>query len=177
MWIKRLYYFGLLILPSIILGQQWTPIFSNGMEKEIMPNSLLKECHSGPIVWSNCREKGKWMFPSVSQLWIKFQFVHTSYNFDTRLVVYIYGILLETIQRDICWTQGLHLDTVKITYGENGIIKRIVCILQDLTHFQIALAKIRSKLWKIQLEESSGKKWEKTGITIMILIHTMIKND
>ena len=43
-------------------------------------------------------------------------------------------------------------------YGENGIIKRIVCILQDLTHFQIALAKIRSKLWKIQLEESSGKK-------------------
>ena len=59
MWLKTLYYFGLLILPSIIFGQKWTPIFSNGMEKEIMPNSLLKECHSGPIVWSNCREKGK----------------------------------------------------------------------------------------------------------------------
>ena len=68
MWIKRLYYFGLLILPSIILGQQWTPIFSNGMEKEIMPNSLLKECHSGPIVWSNCRDKGPYKFPMVSQL-------------------------------------------------------------------------------------------------------------
>ena len=67
---------------------------------------------------------------------------------------------------------------MKITYGENGIIKRIVCMLQDLTHFQIALAKIRSKLWKIQLEESSGKKLGKTGITIMILlIHTMINND
>ena len=58
MWLKTLYYFGLLILPSIIFGQKWTPIFSNGMEKEIMPNSLLKECHSGPIIWSNCREKG-----------------------------------------------------------------------------------------------------------------------
>ena len=70
MLLKTLYYFGLLILPSIILGQQWTPIFSNGMEKEIMPNSLLKECHSGPIVWSNCKPKGENQpkFPRVRQL-------------------------------------------------------------------------------------------------------------
>ena len=26
-----------------------------GMEKELMPNSILKECYSGPIVWSNCQ--------------------------------------------------------------------------------------------------------------------------
>ena len=67
MWIKRLYYLGLLILPSIILGQ-WIPIISNGMEKEIMSNSLLKECHSGPLILSNCREKVPFKFPMVSQL-------------------------------------------------------------------------------------------------------------
>ena len=68
MWLKTLYYFGLLILPSIILGQKFTPIISNGVEKDIISNSLLKECHSGPIIWSNCREKGYWKFPEVSQL-------------------------------------------------------------------------------------------------------------
>ena len=57
MWLKTLYYFGLLILPSIILGQ-WIPIISNGIEKEIMSNSQLMECYSGPIIWSNCQAKG-----------------------------------------------------------------------------------------------------------------------
>ena len=68
MWLKTLYYFGLLILPSIILGQEWNSIISNGMEKEIMQRSQLKECYSGPIIWSNCRDPGYWKFPEVSQL-------------------------------------------------------------------------------------------------------------
>ena len=56
----------------------------------------------------------------------------------------------------------LPLDVVIIEFGENGIFKR-------------TLAKMRSR---DILEESSGKKWGKTGITIMILmIHTMINND
>ena len=68
MWHKTLYYFGLLILPWLILGQQPGNIISNGMEKEIMPNSQLMECYSGPIIWSNCREKGQIKFPEVSKL-------------------------------------------------------------------------------------------------------------
>ena len=71
MSLKTLHYFGLLILPSIILGQQLNSTISNGMEKELMPNSILKECYSGPIIWSNCREKGedKYIkFPMVCQL-------------------------------------------------------------------------------------------------------------
>ena len=67
MWIKRSYYFGLLILPSIILGQ-WIPIISNGVEKLMMPKSQLMECYSGPIIWSNCQEKGQNKFPMVSEL-------------------------------------------------------------------------------------------------------------
>ena len=70
MWLKTLYYFGLLILPSKILGQKWTPIISNGIEKLMMPNSQLMECYSGPIIWSNCQAKGsqeeKLKFPMVS---------------------------------------------------------------------------------------------------------------
>ena len=70
MWLKTLYYFGLLILPSKILGQKWTPIISNGIEKLMMPNSQLMECYSGPIIWSNCQVKGfqeeKLKFPMVS---------------------------------------------------------------------------------------------------------------
>ena len=59
MRLKTLYFFGLLILPSVVLGvQNWIPITSNGMEKLLMPKSLLKECYSGPIVWSNCQFKG-----------------------------------------------------------------------------------------------------------------------
>ena len=57
MSLKTLHYFGLLILPSIIFGQLNSTI-SNGMDKELMPYSLLKECYSGPIVWSNCQFKG-----------------------------------------------------------------------------------------------------------------------
>ena len=53
MGLKTLYYFGLLILPYIVLGQQLNSTI--GMEKELMPNSILKECYSGPIVWSNCQ--------------------------------------------------------------------------------------------------------------------------
>ena len=68
-----LYYFGLLILPWLILGQQPGNIISNGMEKEMRPNSLLKECHSGPLILSNCREKGNFKFPEVSQSYIKFE--------------------------------------------------------------------------------------------------------
>ena len=68
MWLKTLYYFGLLILPSKILGQKWTPIISNGIEKLMMPNSQLMECYSGPIIWSNCREKGQLKFPLVNQI-------------------------------------------------------------------------------------------------------------
>ena len=67
MSLKTLYYFGLLILPSIILGQ-FNSIISNGMEKLIMPKSQLKECYSGPIIWSNCREKGQLKFPEESQI-------------------------------------------------------------------------------------------------------------
>ena len=67
MWLKTLYYFGLLILPSIILGQ-WIPIISNGVEKLMMPKSQLMECYSGPIIWSNCQEKGQNKFPMVSEL-------------------------------------------------------------------------------------------------------------
>ena len=70
MGLKTLYYFGLLILPCIILGQQLNSTISNGIEKELMPNSLLKECYSGPIVWSNCKPKGEVNpnFPRVCQL-------------------------------------------------------------------------------------------------------------
>ena len=69
MGLKTLYYFGLLILPSIILGRQWIPIISNGMEKLMMPKSQLMECYSGPIIYSNCREKGQvYKFPMVSEL-------------------------------------------------------------------------------------------------------------
>ena len=68
MLLKTLYYFGLLILPSIILGQ-WIPTISNGMEKLMMPKSQLMECYSGPIIWSNCQEKGQaYRFPMVSEL-------------------------------------------------------------------------------------------------------------
>ena len=78
MSLKTLHYFGLLILPSIILGQLNSTI-SNGMEKELMPNSILKECYSGPIVWSNCQFKKEFFiengggaaslkFPMVRQL-------------------------------------------------------------------------------------------------------------
>ena len=68
MGLKTFYYFGLLILPNIILGQQLNSTI--GMEKELMPNSILKECYSGPIVWSNCRQKGETQikFPMVCQL-------------------------------------------------------------------------------------------------------------
>ena len=76
MWLKTLYYFGLLILPSIILGQNFginnigIPIISNGVEKLMMPKSQLMECYSGPIIWSNCQAKGsqeeKLKFPMVS---------------------------------------------------------------------------------------------------------------
>ena len=59
MGLKTLCYFGLLILPNIILGQQLNLTISNGMEKVLMPNSILKECYSGPIIWSNCQEKGE----------------------------------------------------------------------------------------------------------------------
>ena len=72
MGLKTLYYFGLLILSNIILGQQSNSTISNGMEKELLWNSVLKECYSGPIVWSNCRDKGKpdiaGNFPLVCQL-------------------------------------------------------------------------------------------------------------
>ena len=69
MWLKTLYYFGLLILPTIILGQNLNSIISNGIEKDIVANSQLMECYSGPIVWSNCQEKGALgKFPTVSQL-------------------------------------------------------------------------------------------------------------
>ena len=71
MLLKTLYYFGLLILPSIILGQDldWIPIISNGVEKLMMPKSQLMECYSGPIIYSNCREKGQpYKFPMVSEL-------------------------------------------------------------------------------------------------------------
>ena len=81
MRLKTLYFFGLLILPYIILGQginEGIPITSNGMEKLLMPKSLLKECYSGPIVWSNCRDKGPYKFPMVSQLKIKFELYTTS---------------------------------------------------------------------------------------------------
>ena len=72
--LKNIVFFGLLILPSVILGlQNWIPITSNGMEKLLMPKSLLKECYSGPIVWSNCRDPGYFKFPMVSQLKIKFE--------------------------------------------------------------------------------------------------------
>ena len=67
MGLKTLYYFGFLILPSIILGQ-WIPIISNGVEKLMMPKSQLMECYSGPIIWSNCQEKGQIKFPMVSEL-------------------------------------------------------------------------------------------------------------
>ena len=76
MGLKTFYYFGLLILPNIILGQQLNSTI--GMEKELMPNSILKECYSGPIVWSNCQFKGEFLetgegaaslkFPMVRQL-------------------------------------------------------------------------------------------------------------
>ena len=72
MSLKTLHYFVLLILPSIIFGQLNSTL-SNGMEKELMPNSILKECYSGPIVWSNCRDPGYVKFPMVSQLKIKFE--------------------------------------------------------------------------------------------------------
>ena len=72
MGLKTLYYFVLLIIPCIILGQ-WIPITSNGMEKLLMTRSQLKECYSGPIVWSNCRDPGYFKFPMVSQLKIKFE--------------------------------------------------------------------------------------------------------
>ena len=65
MGLKTFYYFGLLILPNIILGQQLNSTI--GMEKELMPNSLQKECYSGPIVWSNCHT-GEFKFPMVNQL-------------------------------------------------------------------------------------------------------------
>ena len=70
MLLKTLYYFGLLILPSIILAQDldWIPIISNGVEKLMMPKSQLMECYSGPIIWSNCQEKGQNKFPMVSEL-------------------------------------------------------------------------------------------------------------
>ena len=71
MGLKTLYYFGLLILPSIILGQDsdWIPIISNGVEKLMMPKSQLMECYSGPIIYSNCLEKGQaYKFPMVSEL-------------------------------------------------------------------------------------------------------------
>ena len=70
MGLKTLCYFGLLILPYIILGQQLNSTIFNGMEKELIPNSLLKECYSGPIVWSNCKPKGELnpKFPRVCQL-------------------------------------------------------------------------------------------------------------
>ena len=81
--LKNIVFFGLLILPSVILGlQNWIPITSNGMEKLLMPKSQLKECYSGPIVWSNCRDPGYLKFPMVSQLKIKFE-LYTSYNSDT----------------------------------------------------------------------------------------------
>ena len=77
MGLKTLYYFGLLILPYIVLGQQLNSTI--GMEKELMPNSILKECYSGPIVWSNCQFKKEFFiengggaaslkFPMVRQL-------------------------------------------------------------------------------------------------------------
>ena len=66
MQLKTLYYFGLLILPYLIFGQQLNSTI--GMEKELMPNSLLKECYSGPLIFSNCRDKGQFKFPMVSQL-------------------------------------------------------------------------------------------------------------
>ena len=74
MSLKTLHYFGLLILPSIVVGQLNSTI-SDGMEKELMPYSLLKECYSGPIVWSNCKPKGEVnpKFPRVCQLSIKFK--------------------------------------------------------------------------------------------------------
>ena len=68
MLLKTMHYFVLLILPSIILGQQLNSTIFNGMEKELIPNSVLKECYSGPIVWSNCQFKGGFKFPMVSQL-------------------------------------------------------------------------------------------------------------
>ena len=54
MWIKLLY-FGL-IISSETLGQRKIPT----------PRSLLKECYSGPIVWTNCRVPGmNQTFPAV----------------------------------------------------------------------------------------------------------------
>ena len=71
MWLKELC-ICLIFLSSQTLGQ-------NFQNSQVVPNlqskipdssgywgkSILKECYSGPIVWSNCHETGLLKFPEV----------------------------------------------------------------------------------------------------------------
>ena len=66
MWLKVLYI--CLIISSETLGQNsQVPNFQRKIPNE---NSLLKECYSGPIVWTNCRVPGSMKFPEVCKAMI-----------------------------------------------------------------------------------------------------------
>ena len=69
MWLKILYY-GLIILSSQTMGQNLQNSQEYNRQEHIdmiLQNSQLKECVSGPIIWSNCPVPGPFKFPAVSQ--------------------------------------------------------------------------------------------------------------
>ena len=124
------------------------------METEIMSNSLLKECHSGPLILSNCRKKGQWKFPMVSQLEIKFE-LYTRYKFDTTQVNGLNLFDCPGFNSKLYLRQNSTV--IPPGCGQHGIWGKWN-FQKDSMYFQMALAKIRSNLQMIELEELSGKK-------------------
>ena len=69
MW-QKILYFGLIISSQTLGQNSQVPNFqgpSNPNFQRKIPNdkSILKECYSGPIVWTNCRVPGPLKFPEV----------------------------------------------------------------------------------------------------------------
>ena len=149
MWLKEMYFdLIILILSSQTLGQNAN--FSL---------SQLKECVSGPIIWSNCQMPGPMKFAEVflSQ-WFKKYKLYSILNFYIRLEVIFMTILeplvlglLSSMEHGLGLTQCL----------ENGSSKKILGILQELTHFQMGLVEIRSRGISIEFSRETMIRWYK----------------
>ena len=123
--------------------------------------SQLKECVSGPIIWSNCRMQGPRKFAEVflSQWFMKNK-LYSILNFYIRLdLVLIFMTILEPLVLSILSSMEHGLELTK--YLENGSSKKILGMI-----YMIRWSKWWEELRHLRII------WNMT--TIMILILTPI---
>ena len=114
--------------------------------------SQLKECVSGPIIWSNCR------MPVFLSQWFKKYKLYSIHNFYIRLEV-IFMTILEPLVLGLLSSMEHGLGLTQCF--ENGSSKKILGILQELTHFQMGLVEIRSRGISIEFSRETMIRWYK----------------